>query len=199
MQYFSTLPKIIHTDNTGTSRVFTNLIARASILPSLLKNPMLYYKYDIQEGDTPEIIAHKYYGDTYRYWIVLYANQLLDPQWDWPMSSSVFNNYITEKYPSVNPYATLHHYEKVVTTTDSDSNLTTVETVVIDEDTYNTLIESNNNYNLSENTVNVVITKKIVNLYDYELKLNESKRNINILNSSYVEQFETEFKKLMSK
>jgi hypothetical protein len=159
---------------------------------------MLYYKYDIQEGDTPEIIAHKYYGDTYRYWIVLYANQLLDPQWDWPMSSSVFNNYITEKYPSVNPYATLHHYEKVVTTTDSDSNLTTVETVVIDEDTYNTLIESNNNYNLSENTVNVVITKRIVNLYDYEFELNESKRSINILNSSYVEQFETEFKKLMS-
>ena len=198
MQYFSTLPKIIYTDNTGTSRVFTNLIARASILPSLLKNPMLYYKYDIQEGDTPEIIAHKYYGDTYRYWIVLYANQLLDPQWDWPMSSSVFNNYITEKYPSVNPYATLHHYEKVVTTTDSDSNLTTVETVVIDEDTYNTLIESNNNYNLSENTVNVVITKRIVNLYDYEFELNESKRSINILNSSYVEQFETEFKKLMS-
>jgi hypothetical protein len=199
MQYFATLPKIIHTDNTGTSRIFTNLIARASILPSLLKNPMLYYKYDIQEGDTPEIIAHKYYGDTYRYWIVLYANQLLDAQWDWPMSSGVFNKYITEKYPAINPYTTLHHYEKVITTTDSNSSLTTVETVVIDEDTYNMLIESNETYSLPESTVSVATTKKIVNLYDYELNLNESKRNINILNSSYVEQFETEFKKLMSK
>ena len=76
MQYFDTLPKIIQTDNVGVSRVFTNLMARASIIPDVLKNPLVYYQYDIQEGDTPEIIAHKYYGESYRYWIVLFANEI---------------------------------------------------------------------------------------------------------------------------
>ncbi len=76
MQYFDTLPKIIQTDNVGISRVFTNLLARASIIPDVLKNPLVYYSYDIQEGDTPETIAYKYYGDSYRYWIVLFANEL---------------------------------------------------------------------------------------------------------------------------
>jgi hypothetical protein len=60
MQYFDTLPKIIQTDNVGISRVFTNLLARASIIPDVLKNPLVYYSYDIQEGDTPETIAYKY-------------------------------------------------------------------------------------------------------------------------------------------
>jgi hypothetical protein len=65
----------------------------------------LYYTYDIQEGDTPEIIAHKYYGDSYRYWIVLFANELLDPQWDWPMTYKMFEQYLADKYPSTNIYS----------------------------------------------------------------------------------------------
>jgi hypothetical protein len=36
-----------------------------------------------------------------------------------------------------------------------------------------------------------------VAVYDYELALNEEKRNIRILNSVYVNQVEEEFKKLM--
>ena len=72
MQYFDSLPKIVHTDQNGNSTIRTNLMARVSIIPENLKNPLLYYQYDIQEGDTPEIVAHKYYNDMYRYWIVLF-------------------------------------------------------------------------------------------------------------------------------
>ena len=199
MQYFDTLPKILHTDNEGISRIFTNIIARASILPSILSNPMVYYKYDIQDGDTPEIIAHKYYGESYRYWIIMFANQLLDPRWDWPMSGRVLNKYLLEKYPTTNVYNTVHHYEKIITKTDSDTNLTTTDTVIIDEETYNLLVESTVTYDLPLTSVTISTTKKVVNIYDYELELNESKRTINILNASYVDQLETEFTKLMSK
>jgi hypothetical protein len=194
MDYFQTLPKVIITQN-NTSKVFTNLLARSSIVSSLLTNPLLFYSYDIQENDTPEIIAHKYYKNMSRFWVVLFSNQLLDPQWDWPMESSVFNQYLTNKYPS-NLYA-VHHYEKIVKKTDNISRTLTTENIIIDEETYNNLVESTETYTLSSGSVTVNITKNIVDNYTYELNLNESKRNIKLLNSSYVQQVEKEFKKLM--
>ena len=135
MQYFDTLPKVIYTQN-GVSSVYTNLLARVSVIPQLLKDPLIYYTYDIQEGDTPEIIAHKYYGDSYRYWIVLFANELLDPQWDWPLTSKMFEQYLADKYPSTNIYSEIEYYEKVITQYDVNTQTTTVNRVRIDEDVY---------------------------------------------------------------
>ena len=65
MQYFESLPKIIYTDDSGIPKIATNIMARASMIPSILKNPVVYYQYDLQEDDTPEIVAHKYYGTSY--------------------------------------------------------------------------------------------------------------------------------------
>lgn len=197
MQYFDTLPKIIQTDSVGISRVFTNLLARASIIPDVLKNPLVYYSYDIQEGDTPEIIAYKYYGDSYRYWIVLFANELLDPQWSWPMTSTVFEAYMAEKYSSGNTTTTVYSYEKTLSQTDNDTNTVTINTIDINEDEYDTLLTNTRTYSIGNSTVTVQTTKRIVSIYDYELELNESKRKINILNSIYVDQLETQFKSLM--
>ena len=48
LKYFDNLPKILYTKN-GVSILYTNLIARASVRPSILKNPLIYYEYDIQD------------------------------------------------------------------------------------------------------------------------------------------------------
>ena len=78
MKYFQTFPQIASNDYNGNSITLTNLMVRSELIPSLARNPALFYSYDIQDGDTPEIIAEKYYGDPYRYWIVLYGNQIMD-------------------------------------------------------------------------------------------------------------------------
>lgn len=197
MQYFSTLPKIVKTGADGSSVLMTNLMARVSVVPQLLKNPLIYYQYDIQEGDTPEIIAHKYYGDSYRYWIVLFVNQIVDPQWDWPMNSTTFNSYIQDKYQEFNPYSQVHHYEKVITKYDHNTQVTTVDTMIVDETAYDSLLETNSSYTLPTGIVDVSVTKREVSYYDYENELNESKRSIKLLNSNYVDEIETQFKKLM--
>lgn len=198
MQYFDTLPKIIQSDNVGISRIFTNIMARASIIPEVLKNPMVYYNYSIQDSDTPEIVAHKYYGDSYRYWVVLFANKMLDPQWDWPMSGRVFDDYIESKYGQSEAQSTIHHYEKIITQFDYGTNTETVNKVQIDLLSYNNLVEQTVVATLPTGIVSVATTKKAVTLYDYEYDLNESKRNINILNAAYIDVLETQFKELMS-
>lgn len=198
MKYFETLPKVIYTDELRNSKIVTNLMARASVKPTMLNNPVIYYRYDIQDGDTPEIIAHKYYGDVYRYWVVLYVNQILDPQWGWPLNSNTFDKYISDKYPSVNVYNTVHHYEKIITQIDGGSNTTTVNKLIIDYDTYTSLVENTKTASFPTGTVTIKTTKNAVSVYDYELGVNEAKRNIQILNSQYVNQLETEFSDLMA-
>ena len=199
MQYFNQLPKIIEYDTNGVGRVFTNLLNRVSIIPELLKNPLVYYQYTTQDGDTPEIIAAKYYGDSYRYWIVLFANELLDPQWNWPLSNKVFEEYVTKKYPNIQTTVEIHHREKILTQYDSGTNTETVNRVKISEFDYNQLVESNYYKSLPTGDVLVEVTKREVTYYEYEMELNDAKKTINLLNSRYVDQIETAFTELMSK
>lgn len=197
MQYFDTLPKIVKTDPNGQSSLMVNLMARCSVIPEILKSPLVYYAYDIQEGDTPEIIAYKYYGDSYRYWIVLYVNEILDPQWHWPISSSVFESYITDKY-NFNTKTTIHHYEKIITKVDLNSNKTTKEKYIIDQNSYNTLQTGVFERSMATGSFSITTSKKTVSYYEYEYDLNESYRNIKLLNSVYVGELEKQFKKLMA-
>jgi len=220
MQYFKTLPKIVYNNPiTGDPLVMTNIMTRASIVPSLLNNPLVFYQYNVQEGDTPETVAHKYYGDPYKYWIVMYSNQLMDPLWDWPMNYQTFIDYLTAKYDSEfqlafnaettsanNAYeyvqSTVYRYEKITTTTDLYSNQVTVKKNSIDFDDYYALAETETTYNIpgvpNDTQVTVAITKNIVYIYDYENDLNESRREIKLLNQVFAGDMEEQFKTLMS-
>jgi hypothetical protein len=197
MKYFETLPKIVVTENK-VSKIYTNLLARTNVIQGLINNPLLFYTYDIQESDTPEIIAHKYYDDIDRYWIVLLVNQIFDPQWNWPLESRVFNEYLTSKYSS-GELEDVHHYEKIFTKTDNSSDTTTTEKITIDLESYTNLLETTTTHTLPSGSVTVKTTKKIVNNYEYEVELNESKRNIKLLNTNYVQEIESELFNLMSK
>jgi hypothetical protein len=208
MYYFNTLPKIITPDQNGYPILMTNLLSRAAIVQELLNNPMQFYEYAIQEGDTPEIVADKYYGDPFKYWIVLFSNQILDPVWEWPMPYTAFLEYIDSKYATEaedagkTPYeyanTTVYEYKKIITTTDVFTGTETVKEVSITEDDYNTLSESTTTYDIPGGTSCIVaITKNIITLFDYEEDLNETRRQIKLLNSNYAGDIEQQLKILM--
>lgn len=218
MKYFQSFPQIATIDYVGNNVVLTNIMLRSEIVPSLLNNPLLFYSYDIQESDTPEIIAEKYYGDSYRYWIVLFANQIIDPQWGWPMGPNLFQDYIVDKYTQATANAlhisantvtssqvlaytqgTIQNYVKSVTVSDNLSQTPNTTIYLIDSAAY-----ANVPVNTSQATfpggaiVSQVTSKYTQSIFDYEVQQNEAKRNINLVNSIYVSQFEKQFKSLMS-
>lgn len=208
MYYFKTLPKIITPDENGYPILMTNLLARASMIQELLNNTMQFYEYAIQDGDTPEIVADKYYGDPFKYWIVLFSNQILDPVWEWPLTYATFLEYLDAKYateaqdagktPFEYTQTTVYEYKKVVTTTDVYTRTETIKEVSITQEEYNTLVESTETYAIPGGTSCIVaITKTIVTLYDYEEQLNESRRQIKLLNSTYAGEMERQLKVLM--
>lgn len=218
MNYFQTLPKIATIDYVGNQIVLTNIMVRSEIIPSLLNNPMLFYPYDIQAGDTPESIANKYYGDSYRYWLVLFANQIIDPQWDWPMGPNLFEDYLLDKYTNdtanslniaantvssaqVTAYtqSTIQNYVKTITTIDSVSSTPNTTIYLIDQNAYINVIPTTTLASFTDGAqVEQTISKYTQTIYDSEIQQNEDKRNINLINAIYVPQFESQFKSLMS-
>lgn len=132
---FPLIPYQISGVKYSSFQTIRNLLFRTSIIREALTNSSSYMRYIIQDGDTPEILASKIYGDPQAHWMILYANDMLDAQYDWPMTSTVFPKYIADKYRSqaeddlgpglqdyqvvswtqdVDNVASQHHYEKVI-------------------------------------------------------------------------------------
>lgn len=181
----------------GSHETVTDIFFRFSILRSIVNNTSAYYVYNILDSDTPEILAEQVYNDKGAGWIILYANRIFDPQFDWPLNYDAFQKMIIDRYGSVE-YAqtTTHHYERVITRTNSFSGTTSITNFVVDE--FNSFNDVNT-YEIDGKTVVVTVSDKIVNIFDYEVKKNDDKRLIKIIKNEYYLQIMNEFKNLTKK
>ncbi len=108
--YFKNFPKIRYSlDNLQTSFVITDIFRRVKADQRDILSSLAYDEYDIQEGETPEILADRIYNNVYYHWVILVTNDIIDPRWDWPMDSDVFFDYVVEKYGQ-NNLGAVHHY-----------------------------------------------------------------------------------------
>ena len=213
-KYFNYFPKTFYTSNNDVNGVeaITNIIARFAFDSQLKENTSAFYPYQVQDSDTPEIIADKYYGNVEYHWVVLLFNNIIDPQFDWPLKSDTLIDYIDKKYTangSANTPAqsgltwalsenNVQGYFKVVTTTTNDGTITQ-EKITIDANTYANVATGTNTYTTQAGeSVKVVVTKETQSYYTYETNLNESKREINLIKSDFLPQIEKEFKRVVS-
>ena len=213
-KYFNYFPKTFYTSNNDVNGVeaITNIIARFAFDSQLKENTSAFYPYQVQDSDTPEITADKYYGNVEYHWVVLLFNNIIDPQFDWPLKSDTLIDYIDKKYTangSANTPAqsgltwalsenNVQGYFKVVTTTANDGTITQ-EKITIDANTYANVATGTNTYTTQAGeSVKVVVTKETQSYYTYETNLNESKREINLVKSDFLPQIEKEFKRVIS-
>jgi hypothetical protein len=75
-----------------------DLSRRNRLLPVSISNPYLFLPYTITDEDRPEDIAYYYYGSTEYTWLVLLANNIIDPYHDWPLKEDDFHKYLIKKY-----------------------------------------------------------------------------------------------------
>lgn len=207
-KYFSKFPLTYYSleDKIKNFDIITNITARFAVERTVKNNTLVYDKYEVKEGETPEIIASKLYNSPERHWIVLLANDIIDVEDQWPLTEYTLNNYIDKKYMVNNVrgsgirYAmdNIHSYYKVETIKlYSDLNQKTVSEIQVDEDTYNTILESYGDViTISGGRVVRDIERKTKSYFDYELEVNEAKRNIKLFRTDFVEILEQELKKI---
>lgn len=191
-KFFDIFPKTYYDlDGTfsGNYDLATNIFVRIGILNTLKNNVSVFYPYLVQDGDTPEIIADKYYGAPDYHWVVLYMNDIVDPNYDWPLSYKKFENYINGKYGSLaEAQSRIVRYEKTIVRTDSSSGVSTTSKIIVDATTYASISNSTVTYNLvNGTTVTEIITKNTVTAFQDELDINERKRSIKLLKREYIE------------
>lgn len=195
-RYFNEFPKLLYTRD-GVTNLVANLLTRVATVKGKIDASSLYYQYNIKDGDTPEIIASKYYGDAELHWVVLIFNDIIDPFYDWPMEYRQFIKFLTNKYGSpATAQTTIHHYEKTIETTDHTSGETTTRIYTIDLESYNQLPAEPTEF--INDMVTEITSRGIVYCYDYENQLNESKRTINLVRKELVGTIKNQFKQLMS-
>lgn len=224
MKYFSEMPltsypNLVTNDNTYVA--LTNIMTRSAFLREITENVSLFYDYQVKDGETPEIIADKLYGDPSRFWIVLMFNGLNNPYYDFPLISEQLNDMIVSKYEQTleDSKTTIHHYEATVVRKiyyNGMLNFTNEETYVISAQ------QQNANTGLAEDrpilpgtadtslpgetytedfgsgvTVTTEYTYSAVSNYTYEVTENEKRRSIKLLDAAYVGNVESEFRRLM--
>ena len=100
MFYFNYFPKILYDpDGSGNVRIVTNIMKRIRVRANMKKEFTFLDPYDVQDGETPEMVADKIYGDTGLHWVVLLFNDIINPYYDWPLSNRKLESYIKKKYP----------------------------------------------------------------------------------------------------
>jgi len=145
MSYFSRFPLMAY-DMEGNQqyKLLPNILRRVKLRSGLRSGAFLFDKYDVKDGERPEDVAFKWFGDAELHWVILMTNNITDRYYQWPLSQPQFQEHIADKYGAGNEDA-VHHYEKTQDSgpTSSRDNSHLVE---CNEDDENPAIITNRQY-----------------------------------------------------
>lgn len=207
-KFFKYFPKTPYTLSDSNIDYLTNITSKVSFEKEFRENSVVFYEYLISDGETPDIIAHKIYGSSERHWIILLLNEILNPQFDWPLSDSSLRKYIDKKYQE-QEYANnstegagttwaqtnVKTYLRVETKINNKLNqIISIEKTTLTQNAYANLTSSSSSYTLQDGTeLRIDVSKELLSYYNYEIEKNESKRSIKILKPEFVPIVENEF------
>ena len=178
MSYFSQFPLMAY-DMAGNQqyKLLPNILKRVKLRSNLRAGSFLFDNYDVQDGERPEDVAYKWFGDAEYHWIILMTNNVTDRYYQWPLTQPQFQEHLTDKYGAGNEDAT-HHFEKT-----TDSGRTTSN----GPNDYSHLVECNED---DENPA--IITNR-----QYEQRKQDGYRSIKLLDTQYLNTFVEEFENLI--
>jgi hypothetical protein len=64
----------------------TDIFKRFKFLNNFKEDVRFYQSYYVQDNETPEQLAFRFYESVDWWWLILLFNEILDPFYDWPMS-----------------------------------------------------------------------------------------------------------------
>ena len=156
-----------------------NLFRRPLIREDIFTNFMSFTKYKIVGDERPDEVAYKIYGDEDLDWVVLLANNIINVRDEWPMSQGDFNNYLSEKYGDTGGADLIKHYE-TIQIQDSKGKIFVPKGKIVDSTFKSTFLDSGTNQLVEVSPIQGISYRT------YEERLQDDKRNINILESRFL-------------
>jgi len=156
-----------------------NLFRRPLIREDIFTNFMSFTKYKIVGDERPDEVAYNVYGDEDLDWVVLLANNIINVRDEWPMSQGDFNNYLSEKYGDTGGVDLIKHYE-TIQIQDSKGKIFVPKGKIVDSTFKATFLDSGTNQLVEVSPIQGITYRT------YEERLQDDKRNINILESRFL-------------
>ena len=174
--YFSKFPMMVY-DIKGNKnfKLLPDILKRVKVRSGLSASRFVFDKYNVKEGEKPEDVAFKYYGDAQYHWVIMITNNLTDRYYEWPMTQPDFEDFLTDKY-GAGSEDSVHHYE-LAQTSGKTTSIDESHMLEVNSDTDNASSISNR---------------------EYEERIQDSKRQIQLLDKSFLGDFIAEFDRLIA-
>ena len=170
MSLFKELPT-----TTFLNQKIVNLAVGVRLNQLVEQDALTFLDYVADPGMQPDHIAHDYYGDSKYAWLILLSNKIIDPYFQWPLTTYDFNQWIKKKYGSIATAqaTTIHCEHKTKKLTVSADSLTVSNGV------------SSSDYDA-------------IDAYTYWDRINDNRRHLKIVNKIYLPAIDKQLKDLMS-
>jgi len=189
--FFSLTPNVLY-DEKPISYPFSasdfviakNFFRRYKINDDLFSYAVLFKQYTINDGERPDTLAKKAYGNEFYDWVILLTNNMVNAQYDWPMSNYTLNKTLESEFDD--PYGTIRHYETYEIAQYPAG-------LHVDAQFYNSTHKINVNGTYQIKNGNEIC--RPVTIAEYYTEENEKKRKIYLLKPEYFRSFVDDFRK----
>ena len=205
--YFSILPNIqydekplVYPYSESEFVVAKNLFRKYKINADVFSYAVFFKKYILKDGETPDLLANKAYGNPFYDWVILITNSVVNRHFDWPLSNYELTKYAESQYDD--PYGEIAYYETYEIKAGyriPNEYGTMVDAIVlegglkVDSTFFNKNFEYFNGSGYTTVPGNTVC--RPVTVMEDLTKKNEQKREIFLLKPEYFRQFVDDFKK----
>ena len=192
MGFFRELPNLLYPSFLPEKKssfdyiLVKNIFRRVKLRDDLFNNFTVFNKYEIPEGARPDNVAEELYESSNLDWVVLTVAGILNVRNEWPLSNYNLYNYANDKYgDSLNS----NRFFETTEVKDSSGRLILPKGKVVDS-----------NFTIPKPGEPTAVLNPVVGIsnYEYETRLNDEKRNINILRVEYLTQFLDDMREIMT-
>jgi len=197
--FFQSFPLLSYTlDDSDSTQVVVDIFRRAILSKEFLDNNSYFETVDVQDGESPEELAFRYYGSQNLHWLILLTNNIIDPRFNWPLSSDDLYKLVVSKYGTEKDVFTINR---------------AVNTKGYQVETFFVLTEDSTHKKPKRLLLDLVDTEPInipisyqesaigtdfQSNYEIELAKNEANRKVQLLRISVVEEVMAGYKSSLS-
>ncbi len=208
MAFFQKLPDLLYASKItkagfGDFTRVKNVFRMYKLSDNAKRHALQFYKYQIPEGSTPEMVAMDIYNSPNFHWVVLMVNEIIDVYEGWPKNRDVLEKFTIEKYApdkinenTQQPFLDGHHHYETLERKDNDGNIVMRKGLQVDS-AWTQEVTISTSPSITQ-TLNVATDCVSVTNFEYEDRINDSKREIELLKPSYLPQFVKDFEAITS-
>lgn len=177
--YFSQKGNVWYRQQDGSQILLNDITTFATFSDTWKRDVRTQMTYSIRDGELPHMISHRLYGTVDYWWTILLLNDIYDFDNQWPRNHEVLNDYIDRKYPGKERNA-VHHYINGNGLVADLLSLRIELGLTVDAEVIN------------------LAGLEAISIEEYEIAMNESKRNIKLVDPDYISAVQKEYDNQMN-